>query len=343
MRVPAFTIDCILGQAAGRRVLLGFASANVLHTLSFADVLDEDTGRGYQRRFNSQHSLDFRRYIQKPNSATIPLTFNLRPRSDKAWRIVKRAGSRAVLEVTSPGTKILSQVDCQHRLGHLSDLSITLPFMFFVELSERDEMEIFNVINSKAKGLSGSLLDFHDAQLSADLAGDRPELFIALYLKNEARSPWYQQLDLGGSSSSGMARRASLRTLQKAIKHFIVRTKILTSNSIEESAQIVLDFWAAVAIALPQEWANPRKHLLTKGIGVYSLMDIAADIYCEASKPRVFDKKFFSAVLADFAPDFNWSSDGPLKGLGGEGGVKTAVGLIREARRKARFKVVAHG
>jgi hypothetical protein len=140
-----------------------------------------------------------------------------------------------------------------------------------------------------------------------------------------------------------MTRRASLRTLQKAIKNFIARTEILTLSTIEESAQIVLDFWAAVAIALPEQWANPRKHLLTKGIGVYSLMEIAADIYCEAAKPRVFDKRFFSAILADFAPDFNWSSDGPLKGLGGEGGVKTAVGLIREARRKARFKVVANG
>ena len=57
--------------------------------MSFADVLNEDTGRGYQRRFNAQHSLDFRRYIQQEAGATIPLTFNLRPRADDAWRIVK--------------------------------------------------------------------------------------------------------------------------------------------------------------------------------------------------------------------------------------------------------------
>jgi len=51
--------------------MLGFAPASLLHGLSFADVLDERTGRGYQRRFNAQHSLDFRRYIQRPGSATI--------------------------------------------------------------------------------------------------------------------------------------------------------------------------------------------------------------------------------------------------------------------------------
>ena len=72
------TIDCTLGRSAKRAVLLGFAPAHILHSLSFADVLNEDTGRGYQRRFNAQHSLDFRRYIQQEASSTIPLTFNLR-------------------------------------------------------------------------------------------------------------------------------------------------------------------------------------------------------------------------------------------------------------------------
>ena len=51
----------------------------------------------------------------------------------------------------------MAQVDCQHRLGHLSDLPIMLPFMCFIGLTEREEMEVFNVINSKAKGLSTSL------------------------------------------------------------------------------------------------------------------------------------------------------------------------------------------
>jgi DGQHR domain-containing protein len=331
------------GRAAQRPVLVGFAPADVLHALSFADVLDEDTGRGYQRRFNRHHSLDFRKYIQQVTSTTIPLTFNLRPREDSAWRIAERGGSRARLEIAKSNVKILSQVDCQHRLGHLSDLSVELPFMCFIELSEREEMEIFNVINSKAKGLSSSLLDFHDAQLSTDLAKDRPEILIALFLKNEASSPWYRQLDLGGKSSSGMTRRASLRTLQKAIKRFIARTKITASRPIEEVAQVVLDFWTAVAIVLPEQWSKPRKHVLTKGIGVYALMDIAADIYLDAPQGEPCTKRYFSASLADFAHGFDWSTNGPLKGLGGEGGVKTAVGLIREARRKSRFKVVARG
>jgi DNA sulfur modification protein DndB len=340
--VGEVVLDCILGSCAQRRVLLGFAPANVLHAISFADVLDEDTGRGYQRRFNAQHSLDFRRYIRRDTSATIPLTFNLRPRTDDAWRLVEVSGRKAKLRILEDAGKVLAQVDCQHRLGHLSDLAIELPFMCFLGLSEREEMEVFSVINSKAKGLSTSLLDFHDAQLSRDLAADRPELFIALFLKNDPRSPWYHQLDLGGASTSGMTRRASLRTVQKAIKRFLAKTKINRTQTIEIAAHVVLEFWAATAVAMPEEWSNPRKHLVTKGIGVYALMDIAADLYNEAALGQTCNKRYFAAALADFVGEFDWSTEGPLKGLGGEGGVKAAVGLVRDARRMANLKVVAH-
>src|SRR5262249_26431614 len=153
--------------------------------------------------------------------------------------------------------KVLAQVDCQHRLGHLGELSVELPFMCFIGLTSREEMEIFNVINSKARGLSSSLLDFHDAQLSLDLSAERPELFIALFLRNESRSPWYRQLDLGGTSTSGLARRASLRTMQKAIKRFLAKTKILQAQTAEDAAAVVLDFWAAVAHILPDRWSKP--------------------------------------------------------------------------------------
>jgi hypothetical protein len=134
-----------------------------------------------------------------------------------------------------------------------------------------------------------------------------------------------------------------LRTIQKAIKRFLSKTKIAQRCSIEAAAQVVLEFWAAIVIAIPDVWSRPRKHLITKGIGVYALMEIAADLYNEVPTGLACDKRYFAAALGDFATEFDWSTEGPLKGLGGEGGVKSAVALIREARKRARFKVVANG
>src|SRR5262249_723628 len=152
----------------------------------------------------------------------------------------------AVLRIEPSAGKVFSQVDCQHRLGYLNDLPISLPFMTYIGLSQRQEMEIFNVINNKAKGLSTSLLDFHEATLAGDLATERPELFIALQLNNDPKSPWHRQLDLGGEKTSGLTRRASLRTMQKAIKRFLVQTKILRTRGPHIAAQVLIDFWSAV-------------------------------------------------------------------------------------------------
>lgn len=329
-----------IGASAGRKVFLGFASASLLYALSFADVLDEDTGRGYQRRFNPKHSLDFRKYIQQEDSSTIPLTFNLRPRLDNAWKIHETTGRPvAILEIIEGHGKVLTQVDCQHRLGYLNDVNVDLPFMCFIGLTEREEMEVFNVINSKAKGLSTSLLDFHDATLATDLASERPELFIALQLNNNSESPWYRQLDLGGASTSGLMRRASLRTMQKAVKKFLTQARVLRANTPEAAAQIVLDFWSAVAVVLQEAWDSPRQHLINKGVGVYALMVLAGDLYAE-NQGRNCDKRYFVTKLAEFITDLDWSSHGPLKGFGGEGGVNSVVELIRDKRKKPQLKVV---
>lgn len=337
------TIACSKGNSVDRPVLLGFAPARLLHAFSFADVLNEDTRTGYQRRFNSQHSQDFRRYIRQPGASTIPLTLNLRPQ-EPGWRVEDGPDGTARLLIEATAGKVMAQVDCQHRLGRLGDLDIMLPFMCYVALSLDEEMEVFSTINSKAKGLSTSLLDFHDAHLAEDLAKDRPELFAALHLNNDPDSPWCRQMDLGGDSTSGMARRASLRTMQKAIKRFLTGTRILRARSPDVAAQVVMAFWKAVAEVLPEQWNAPRKHILNKGVGVYAMMDVAADLYNEAEEDVKLDKDYFVNKLADFAHEVDWTTNGRMKGLGGEGGVREAAAYIRETRKRPpHLKVVSNG
>jgi DGQHR domain-containing protein len=313
-----------------------------LARFSFADVLNEDTNRGYQRRLDRKHSLDFLRYIQEPNSTTIPLTLNLRPDTQEC-RLIKTSGLHARLTIAATAGKILAQVDCQHRLGFLQDSTLPLPFMCFLGLTEREEMEIFRIINGKAKGLNTSLLDYHDAQLAQDLATDRPELFIALYLNSNSESPWHKQLRLGGTSTSGYHRRASLRTMQKAIRRFLTRTKIVEQRGIEVSTQVVRDFWNAVALVLEEPWKQPRKHFLTKGIGVYGLMEIATDLYSEQQTGKACDTRYFTGKLAEFITNVDWGTKGPFRGLGGRTGATAVSTQLRKLRSKSKLRLVAHG
>lgn len=332
------SLTCLKGMSGQRAVLIGSAPARTLAGISFPDVLDEDSGLGYQRRLNVQHSLDFRRYIQRPGSTTIPLTFNLREENARC-AIDERGGDVVHLRVEA-GMRALAQVDCQHRLGHLADLDIALPFMIFLYLTQREEMEVFGVINGKAKGLSTSLLDYHQAVLCDDLASDRPEIYVALLLRNEPSSPWHHQLDLGGNSFSGMGRRASLRTMQKALKRFVPAALERTGGDIDAAAALALDFWKAVAFVLQAEWTSPRRHMITKGIGVYALTQIAADLIRDMPPSAGPARRYFESRLSDFVPYIDWSSTGPLRGLGGEAGVSSAISILRAARQRASLRLV---
>ena len=209
-----------LGSCGARRVFLGFAAADDLYRASFSDTLDEISGKGYQRRFNQAHSKEFSNYIHTEGATTIPLTFNLRP--EKGWSVKEdAAGKNTELEIDLSSGSVMSQVDCQHRLGNLSQSKVNLPFMCFLGLTVEEEIEIFRTINGKAKGLSGSLIDYTEAQLIGEnLRQINPSLFIALYLHEENSSPWFRKLDLGGERTIGLMRIASLRTMQNAMKKF---------------------------------------------------------------------------------------------------------------------------
>ena len=344
MKKAEFTFAGLIGRCGDREVFVGFAAAADLYRVSFPDILDEVSGKGYQRRFHREHSLEFKRYIQQPGASTIPLTFNLRPGSSGSWKI-KRATSGATLKINATVGPVMAQVDCQHRLGYLRDSSISFAFMAYIGLDLEEEIEIFRVINGKAKGLSGSLLDFTEARLvEKDLKEAKPELFLALVLHEDPRSPWHQRLDLGGDRTTGPMRVASLRTMQKAARRFLKEAGLSSKDVDKDVADTLIDFWHAVALVLSMEWARPRHHMLTKGIGVYCLMSFAGELYREAvSAGRHTDLDYFATALSDFVHLIDWSNKGPLKGYGGSSGADAALALMRQMRTNHHSGYLAYG
>src|SRR6266516_207472 len=144
-------------------------------------------------------------------------------------------------------------------------------------------------------------------------------LFRSLHLNESTGSPWYKQLDLGGKPTSGMTRRASLRTMQKAVKRFMAAGDVLANETPQTVAVLVEEYWTAVSSVLGAAWAKPRNHFLTKGIGVYALMGILADLWAELRDSGLPPTRTtFAGLLSDFVDAFDWSTAGPLRGLGGE-------------------------
>lgn len=334
----------LLGKCGDREVFLGFAPAAILVQQSFADILNESTGMGYQRPFSREHSLEFKRYIQRSGATSIPLTFNLRGDSPASWRLERGVGQQATLHLYADGAPALVQVDGQHRLGFLQGSPIPLAFMTYLGMTVQEEMEVFRTINGKAKGLSGSLLDYTEARLLGEhLPQVRLELYVALRMHEDPLSPWRDKLSLGGKKTVGMQRAASLRTMQTAVKRFIRGAGGKGELNAAEIAMTAIDFWRAVVFILPEQWAAPRAHVLVKGIGVYALMSLGglftAEAIAEGIRPK-FD--YFVSRLSDFIEQVDWSNEGPLRGYGGAAGADAAFAMLVQTRVAALTRFRTH-
>lgn len=331
---PFTILPAIMGKSGHRTVLLGFAPASVLSRLSFADVLDEDAGIGYQRRHNEKHSREFSRYIADSPATTIPVTLNARTGIGCTWEVRELSEGRVELLIQENGTKTLSQVDGQHRLGNLGDSQISLAFMLYLGLSITEEIELFRTINTKAKGLPGSLTSFHESQLDQDYRSHNPALYIAIQLNRLDESPWQKRLDTGGKrGAQGRMRIATLRTMELALKRMLISRSEFHGLDADEWVHALISFWQAVSNVIPSEWNNPRGHILVKGIGVYSLTGLAADLVPEALEHGPPSALYFEAKL-EFLKSIDWTNTGPFKGYGGEGGAGAALQMLRSFRSR---------
>jgi DNA sulfur modification protein DndB len=317
----------IKGVCGAKEVFLGVAQAKVLHAASFADTLDEDTGLGYQRPRDRAHSLDFKRYIHQCDASTIPLTFNLRKELKHDWTIRSSGDGSAVLRLRR-GSPCLAQVDCQHRLGELGDSDVPLAFMAFIGLDLRGEMAMFTIINSKAKGLSSSLTDFHRSNLLEDLAAEAPHLFIARRLNDDPRSPWFKRIRCGGRSTSGLKRRTSLRMMQHAIQRFVGQSQCLDAMSIEQVADLLIAYWGAVAAVFASEWSNHRAHLITKGVGLYGLTQLLAVLLAVHGQEDRSEDVFIQRLLP-LKTRIDWRNGGTFAAVGGHKGAAAVCDTLR--------------
>jgi DGQHR domain-containing protein len=319
-------IPVLVGRCGQLPVVLGSAPARDLFAASFADLFDEAAQTGYQRACDQRHAQEFREYIERPGATTIPLTFNLRGRPGSAWLLDPAdAGEGAPAELhlrmpDRPEERAVARVDCQHRLEKMAESAVPLAFQCFLGLTPLEEMRIFSVINSKAKGLNASLTDYHESRLK-DVAREAADLHIATLLNDDPRSVWYRRVNLSGAATQGSNRRVTLRGMRNAVLLFLQHA-LIRDLPIDAQYRIVAAFWAAVAATWPKAWSDPRKHFLAKGIGVQGLSLLGGDIVKLAMRAEeALSQETFTRHLASLC-NLDWANTGPLRGLGGRSGAR---------------------
>jgi len=173
-------------------------------------------------------------------------------------------------------------------------------------------------------------VDNHRLTLTKDAHKTDPHLSIAAELNNDSSSPWYQAVNTGGISQStpGSKRRITLRTFQGAIKTLISGSRC-ENAPYDTKYEAVKNFWFAVERTFPDAWADPRKHLLGKGVGIAAISELGRDIIQEClakDDTSVMAYKEFLGKLEGL----DWGNKtSPFSLIGGQKGASAAAKALK--------------
>ena len=118
----------------------------------------------------------------------------------------------------------------------------------------------------------------------------------------------------------------SLQSLRDGLEDLLSDGQVKARTQ-EEQYQIAKAFWRVVAEVWGDVWVSPKRHLLTKSLGMIAVSKLGGDLIPMCLNGRgqepedLIDIDKLRGLLLR-AAGFDWSSTGDLHGIAGRGGAK---------------------
>jgi DNA sulfur modification protein DndB len=299
----------------GRVAYQGFVSSQVAINFSYTKPFDDPSGKGYQRPVNKNRSTDFARYLaQGEDSLYTPVLLNASGNWEfQSYEKNRPQYGRLVAE------KKASLMDGQHRLAGIENYvkktnsTLNVPFLVFHFLDEDEEIKLFDIINSKAKGIGTSLSKYLNRN-NDDIS------WVATNLILKPNSPFYYKGTLIGKRNN--SRHITLQNLYNVV-NLLTKNSALEEIPKEKLLSITLFYFESIRILLPEQWNDNKSFRLSHAISLYALAiagnDLINNNFLKKSQQPDSTKilsKLNNLTLID------WSNNGDLKYLKGIGGSK---------------------
>lgn len=345
----------------------GTATLADLARISQVDVFDQVSNpEGLQRDLNRRHALDAYDYAAREPVAERPRAFpevmlNVRDAKvvdvqevgslpwgdDDSIRVV--AITFDVAKIDKAKTVKVSRVDGNHRLffgnGDGKDrppLDATIPFSITVGLDRDQEKELFLDVNANQKGLNTS----HLAVLRSQLTPEEVELAqhahraFAMRLTTDIASPWHDLVHMGGSKAgskeAGQRRPVNFVALESGVKRLLSKSQYISDlTTYDAQYALIRNYWQAVQIAFPEEWADPSSFLLLKNLGVAVFSTLGATVIDRCMAAQETDIETMVAYLERAKKPINWHKDSTdVAGMSGNRAALALAGRMAEAMPK---------
>jgi DNA sulfur modification protein DndB len=282
--------------------------------LTYVKPYDDPSGKGYQRPVDKKRCKDFQRYLSQGEKALFtPILLNAAGNWEFiSYDKVRQNYGRLICKDRA------SLMDGQHRLGGIklytqeTNSEINIPFIAFHFLDEDEEIELFDTINTKAKGIGSSLSKY--------LRRDTDDLsWLATQLLIRPDSPFHK-------IGSIIGKRTNERhiTLQNLYKTVLLLTKDIEEISIskEEKLQLAITYFQTIKEIYQSDWGNYKSSRITHTVCLDALSMVGSKIiYCCTYNNKI-DYNLLTKTVKKLRK-IDWSVNGPFKYAKGVTGSKS--------------------
>lgn len=313
--------NVIQSKMRGRVAYQGFVSSQVAVTFSYSKLYNDPSGKGYQRPINKKRCSDFANYLSKgEDSLYTPILLN----AAGNWEFHAYDKNRPNFGRLICKSKA-TLMDGQHRLGGIkeyiseTDSTLNVPFLAFHYLDDDEEIKLFDVINTKAKGIGTSL--------SRYLNRDNDEVsWVATNLILRPESPFFSKGTLTGKRSK--EKNITLQNLYNIVK-LLTKKSALDKLSKEKKLNLCLFYFNTIKELFPEEWGDNSLYRMTHITCLNALAIVGNKVINEnyLSKSQQPDSVKIAQILMNLN-EIDWLSTGDLKYLKGAAGSKVLASDI---------------
>lgn len=312
----------VQSKMRGRVTYQGSVSSQVAVNFSYSKLFNDPSGKGYQRPINKKRCTDFADYLsQGEDSLYTPILLNAAGNWEfQAYDRQRPNYGRLICR------KKATLMDGQHRLGGIkeyieqTDSTLSVPFLAFHYLDEDDEIKLFDVINTKAKGIGTSLSRYLNRN-NDDLS------WVATNLILKPESPFFSKGTLIGKRTK--EKHITLQNLYQIV-NLLTKKSDLAKLPKEKILNISMFYFNLIKELLPDEWDDYKNYRLTHITCLNALAIVGNELINEnyLEKSQQPDSVKIASKLLNL-DEIDWSASGDLKFVKGIAGTKMLASDIK--------------
>jgi len=334
------------------------------------DVQSQDNPQGYQRRLDTGRVRAITKYVLS-GEGMLPtaLLVNIRQgawfepyqgsdggfgvlnfNEDQPWWVEDgqhRSGG------VDEATQVRAEQAINRKTNKPEPLNYDLPVVFCLNFARADEMDLFNIVNSKARSVPTDLVaSIIFNRVTEERGKDEPGKVSVVNLRKAAgvkvgrfladRTPWKGHIqDVNEDKdliSKPMQANTFASTLMPAMRERFVHTRFLTNPDDPdwtELARIVQRYWEVLADLMPEAFADIAHYSVQRPVGVYAFHELLPEIMDACRMENDWSKEFIREkleLLEDWVTSAQWNRETGadiIKGSGNRAAIKVVVERMR--------------